>query len=217
MSKKINFEMFKPFGSTIAKAVLPLELLTDFLKDLEQIRSDKDKVKDYDFGKKLVGNVKNEFLITPEIMLKWKGNFFDPIIKTYTEHHYPNKKVTRIGINSALYVVSISGDYNPQHSHTMFGGNQKEPHLSCVGYLEIPKVIQNSMNHEKEHHRTNGHIEFNEGSENIFNNALHLIKPEVRNWYLFPINLRHSVYPFFSDNKKDERISFSFNAVVEFS
>jgi hypothetical protein len=145
MSKKINFEMFKPFGSTIAKAVLPLELLTDFLKDLEQIRSDKDKVKDYDFGKKLVGNVKNEFLITPEIMLKWKGNFFDPIIKTYTEHHYPNKKVTRIVINSAWYVVSISGDYNPQHSHTMFGGNQKEPHLSCVGYLEIPKVIQNSM------------------------------------------------------------------------
>ena len=111
-------------------------------------------------------------------------------------------------------MVSVSGDYNPQHSHTNFGKTEdKQPHLSCVGYLNLPAQMKDEKSHEKQHHRTNGHIEFNEGSEGIFTNALHMVKPEVRDWYLFPCNLRHSVYPFFGDG---ERISFSFNAKVEF-
>ena len=37
MSEKINFKLFKPFGSTVAKAVMPLELMKDFQNDLKQI------------------------------------------------------------------------------------------------------------------------------------------------------------------------------------
>jgi hypothetical protein len=32
MNDKINFKLFKPFGSTIAKAELPIELLKDLTK-----------------------------------------------------------------------------------------------------------------------------------------------------------------------------------------
>ena len=214
MTDKINFKMLKPFGSTLAKAELPLKLVSEFLKDLKEIRGDKEKSKTHDFGHHLVGAVKNEFLITPKLMLKWKQDFFNPVIKTYAEHHYPNKIAKKIIILSAWYVVSVSGDYNPQHSHTNFGkAEDKQPHLSCVGYLNLPAQMKDEKSHEKQHHRTNGHIEFNEGSEGIFTNALHMVKPEVRDWYLFPCNLRHSVYPFFGDG---ERISFSFNAKVEF-
>ena len=36
MSDKINFKLFKPFGSTVAKAVMPLGLMKDFQDDLKQ-------------------------------------------------------------------------------------------------------------------------------------------------------------------------------------
>ena len=49
----------------------------------------------------------------------------------------------------------------------------------------------------------------------MFSDSRHRINPEVRQWFLFPNYLMHSVYPFKSD-KDDERISFSFNATVVF-
>ncbi len=55
MTDKINFKLLKPFGSTLAKAELPLQLVSDFLKDLKQIREDKEKSKTHDFSNNLVG------------------------------------------------------------------------------------------------------------------------------------------------------------------
>jgi len=43
VSDKINFKLFKPFGSTVAKAVMPLGLMKDFQDDLKQIRDEKIK------------------------------------------------------------------------------------------------------------------------------------------------------------------------------
>ena len=80
VSDKINFKLFKPFGSTIAKSVLPLNLMKEFQEDLKQIREDKDKAKNHDWGKQLIGQVHGEYLITPEVMLKWKELFFDPTV-----------------------------------------------------------------------------------------------------------------------------------------
>jgi len=79
MTDKINFKLLKPFGSTLAKAELPLQLVSDFLKDLKEIREDKDKARTHDFGNNLVGAVQEEYLITPELMLKWKQKFFNPL------------------------------------------------------------------------------------------------------------------------------------------
>ena len=217
MTDKINFKLLKPFGSTLAKAELPLQLVSDFLKDLKQIREDKEKSKTHDFSNNLVGAVQEEYLITPELMLKWKQKFFNPIIQQYSLHHYPHKTVKNIKILSAWFVVSVSGDQNPQHTHTNFGKDEdKQPHLSCVGFLEIPKIMEENNSNEKNHHKINGKTQFSEGSESIFNNSIFTINPEVRDWYLFPANLLHSVFPFYSENPKDERISFSFNSKIEF-
>ena len=98
MSDKINFKLFKPFGSTVAKAVMPLGLMKDFQDDLKQIRQDKEKQKNHDWSKKLVGHVDSEYLISPEIMLKWKQKFFDPIINTYVKNHI-EQKIKSILIN----------------------------------------------------------------------------------------------------------------------
>ena len=92
MKDKINFKIFKPFGSSIARAELPLELLKDFKEDLKNIRADKKKQKDHDWGERLVGHLAEEYLITPEIMLKWKQKFFDPIINSYIKRERDWKK-----------------------------------------------------------------------------------------------------------------------------
>lgn len=211
MSDKINFKLFKPFGSTVAKAVMPLELIKDFSNDLKEIREDKEKQKNHDWSKKLVGHVDSEYLISPEIMLKWKQKFFDPIINTYVKNHIDHK-IKSVLINSAWYVISKPGDYNPCHTHTEYvHGNY---HLSCVGYLKIPKMI--STTNAKEHNDFSGQTEFIEGSENMFNNNSYRVMPEVRDWILFPNSLSHVVYPYKTEDEDDERISFSFNATVIF-
>ena len=213
MSDKINFKLFKPFGSTLAKAELPLQLLKDFKDDLKTIREDKQKRKDHNWGDRLVGHVQEEYLISPPIMLKWKAAFFDPIIISYTNAHFKMEKVKSVLINSAWYVVSKPGDYNPLHNHSEYiKGNYS---LSCVGYLSLPESMIPSEN-AKSHNDYSGQIQFVEGSENQFSDSKLRIDPKVRDWYLFPNYLMHSVYAFNSENKNAERISFSFNATINF-
>ena len=72
-----------------------------------------------------------------------------------------------------------------------------------------------AVDNAKTFNDASGNIEFIEGSENMFTDANYRIMPEVRQWYLFPNSLRHVVYPFKSD-KDDERVSFSFNATINF-
>jgi hypothetical protein len=50
----------------------------------------------------------------------------------------------------------------------------------------------------------------------MFNNNSYRVMPEVRDWILFPNSLSHVVYPFNTDDKDNERISFSFNATIIF-
>ena len=213
VSDKINFKLFKPFGSTLAKAELPLQLIKDFKDDLKAIREDKQKKKDHNWGDRLVGHVAEEYLITPSVMLKWKRQFFDPIIVSYTNAHYKQEKVKSVLINSAWYVVSKPGDYNPLHNHSEYiKGNYN---LSCVGYLSLPDSMISTEN-AKSHNDYSGQIQFVEGSENQFSDSQLRIDPKVRDWYLFPNYLMHSVYSFNSEDKNAERISFSFNATINF-
>lgn len=216
MSEKINFKLFKPFGSTLAKAELPLQLIKDFKDDLKVIREDKQKKKDHNWGDRLVGHVAEEYLITPSVMLKWKRAFFDPIIVSYTNAHYREDKIKSILINSAWFVVSKPNDYNPAHRHTEYS-KTKNYHLSCVGYLQIPESMIPTDN-AKQHNDFSGNVEFLEGSEGMFTDVNYRIMPNEmeRTWILFPNNLTHVVYPFNSTNKDDERISFSFNATINF-
>ena len=213
MKDKINFKIFKPFGSSMARAELPLELLKDFKEDLKKIRADKTKQKQHDWGERLVGHVAEEYLITPEVMLKWKRAFFDPIMVGYVNAHFKNQvKIRSILINSAWFVCQKAGEYNPLHNHCEYLG--KNYHLSCVGYLSLPESMK-STESAKKHNDFSGEIEFVEGSENMFTDCRYRIKPEVRQWFLFPNSLNHIVYAFDSD-KDEERISFSFNATINF-
>jgi len=212
---KINVKIFKPFGSSISMQDLPLELMKDFKADLDMIRNlPEEKKQDYRFGFKLAGGLGNdgEFLITPEVMLKWKRNYFDEVIKSYANSHYPNKKVRHIVINSAWYNYQLKNQWNPLHTHSNFTGIQENPSISTVGYLSIPNDMK-PIEGEKSHYKFGGMIEFREGTEGMFQFATYKREPKERNFYIFPGNLEHQVYP---HNSEEPRISFSFNAVIKF-
>ena len=88
---EIECKLLKPFGSTIAKSTLPKKLMEDFLTDLTKIRTDPNLKKNHAFGHRLAGQIQAEYLISPEIMLKWKQNYFDHIIKHYV---FKNKVIS---------------------------------------------------------------------------------------------------------------------------
>ena len=208
--------MFKPFGSTISEQPLPDNLVKDFLADLKMIRGlSPEERQRYSFAHKLVGSVDSEYMVTPEVLLKYKHSFFDVCITEYCQTLYPDFKVKRIVINSCWYIVQKTNQFNSIHQHTNHAAcEQKHPQISCVGYLQIPKMIP--LECAKSHHDISGSIEFFEGSENYFSFSTWRRNPTEKTYLIFPSHLAHFVAPMNSDDPDAERISFSFNAVVEF-
>ena len=216
MKDKINIKMFKPFGSMISEQQLPDDLVKDFLDDLKMIRNLPDeKRKDYLFGHKLAGSVESEYLITPEVLMKYKRNYFDVCISEYCQSVYPDTKVDKVVINSAWSVVQKPLQFNSLHEHNNhLQIEQPHPSISCVGYLQVPKF--EPLPFAKPHRDVSGCIEFHEGSPNFYSFSSWIKKPIKSTYMLFPSHLQHMVYPFYSKDKEAERISFSFNAQVKF-
>ena len=211
------------FGPPIGHAELPKEMIDDFNKGCDDIAKDKELSKSADWSHSLVGQVNQEILIPKEILNKW-GNWFAGQVKSYIAQYLaqmfiPEQQLfktdlsyeevvknvgskTSITVLSAWYVRSFAGDYNPIHTHT-------ECELTCVGFLKTPDFAKENR---KKNSSSNGELQLlsNGGGEarHFFENDSIRFIPKVGNWYLFPSNIRHLVYPF---NCKGERRSFSIN------
>jgi len=219
MEYKSTLKTYFPFGPAIGHAKLPNELVSDFNKGCDDIVKDEKLSKSQDWSQNLVGQVEQELLIPKNLVNKW-GSWFGKQVSDYVSSYFeqlyiPQQNIftvskkravqaannMQINVQSAWYVRSFDGDYNPIHTH----GNCE---LTCVGYLKVP----NLSNERKEGRVNNGVLEVmsNAGSNDLtfFENDRIGFAPKVSNWYLFPANLRHSVYPFRGDG---ERRSFSIN------
>ena len=211
------------FGPPIGHAELPKEMIDDFNKGCDDIAKDKELSKSADWSHSLVGQVNQEILIPKEILNKW-GNWFAGQVKSYIAQYLaqmfiPEQQLfktdlsyeevvknvgskTSITVLSAWYVRSFAGDYNPIHTHT-------ECELTSVGFLKTPDFAKENR---KKNSSSNGELQLlsNGGGEarHFFENDSIRFIPKVGNWYLFPSNIRHLVYPF---NCKGERRSFSIN------
>ena len=60
MNKK-PIEVFKPFGPTVAKVLIPEKLIGDLNNYIDSIISNEKKSAELDHGRQLVGEVKQEF------------------------------------------------------------------------------------------------------------------------------------------------------------
>jgi len=196
-------EIFR-LGQYILKYKTPQELMNEFNKTFDNRK----KLQLQNANKMLVGKIKNEFTLynsyqdsecnscnhlTPK-----SHNWLMSVFKDYID----TLSLVKVGISlSSVWVNEMkSEEYNPVHTHSSpisFIG------LSSVMMLKLPK------NKGKEYSPgppgstpTNGALEFINNSVGQFSNFS--FKPDlaVGDMYVFPYDLRHTVYPFNSTNEK---------------
>ena len=197
MSKKIN--IISPFGPKLAKIKLSKKVIKDINQEVERIILNEKKSKKKDYSKKLVGEVYQEIELPRNFINKKLKKFIHEKVKNYLKNTI-NKSTNKIKIKNFWVVRQFKNEYNPVHYHD---GN-----ISGVGYLKIPK----NLNFSKKKKKTNGTIDFINGSRMFLNKSIYNHVPKVGDLILFPNYLMHTAYPFVVDG---ERRSFSFNVELD--
>ena len=162
------------------------------------------KKKDLDWGKNLVGNVKQEFMIEKDVMEKigW-GKFLASNVREWILQ--TNKReITKFNIMNSWIVRQFKNEYNPSHWNN--------GHVSGVGYLKVPSNLGGTLQKDKAINN-NGKLEMVHGSKAFLCKPTFRVTPKVGDFYFFPHYLMHAVYPFFDSD--EERRSVSFNATVD--
>ena len=95
-------------------------------------------------------------------------------------------------IVSGWFVRQFENEYNPLHIHT---GSR----LSCVGYL-LPDGIEEEWEEDYKDH-TCGLYSLQMG-QLLATPANFIVKPQVGDFYVFPSQLFHCVYPFYTKGER---------------
>ena len=102
---------------------------------------------------------------------------------------------TNININSMWINEMENHEYNPVHVHT-----GKEPlGLSSVMVLKLPLVTGKEYSYKEQ--PTNGQLIFLGSCTGHFSKVDYSPKVEVGDFFVFPYDLRHAVYPFSGTNE----------------
>ena len=192
-------KVLSPFGPKIAKLKFSKQLIKKINNEVDKICSNKLLANRLDYSKKLVGQVKQEISL-PKLFLK--KNLEKIISKNIKEFIYKSlgKKPKIVKIKNFWVVSQFSNEYNPIHFH--------DGHISGVGYLKVPEFSTS----KKKSLKTNGTIDFINGSKNFLSESIYNHYPQVGDVLLFPNYLMHTAYPF---STKGERRSFSFNVEID--
>ena len=199
-----ELEVLRPFGPTIAKVKMPQDLIDKLNEYTESVLKDQSKQDELNYGNKLAGNVKQEFIIEKDIMEKigW-GKFLAEGVREWV-FKTSNRKITQFNIINSWIVRQFQNEYNPVHHHS--------GHVSGVGYLKVPKNFGKTFQSSKKSN-ANGHLSLIHGNRMFGSESVMDIEPKVGDFYFFPNYLMHTVYPFFESN--EERRSVSFNARID--
>ncbi len=199
IQQKFNMKVISPFGPKIGKLKIPKSILNKINYEVDKILKNKSKIKKSDYSRKVVGQVYQEIELPRKFINKLMKSFLSKNISNYLKKSI-NKKSKKITIKNFWVVRQFKNEYNPVHFH--------DGDISGVGYLKIPKNLTSS----KKKIRTNGTIDFINGSKSLLTNSIHNHNPKVGDLILFPNNLMHTAYPFFVEG---ERRSFSFNLEID--
>ena len=115
------------------------------------------------------------------------------------------KNIKEIKIINLWAVRQFKNEYNPIHYHN--------GQLSGVGYLKIPKNMNQNKMVKNKKNKTNGTIDFINGQRSFLSKSIYNLNPKLGDLILFPNYLMHTAYPF---NIEGERRSFSFNVKIKF-
>ena len=191
---------FRAFGPTISKGKLSKKII----KKINDFINKTTVSKKNNYSSKLASQIKNEiklsnFFIKKNLSKELKKNIKEYLIKSEVS------SIKDIQIINVWVIKQFKNEYNPIHYH--------DGQVSGVGYLRIPKNMnQNKMVVNKKI-KTNGTIDFVNGQKNFLSKSIYNLNPKVGDLLIFPNYLMHSAYPF---NVDGERRSFSFNAKISF-
>jgi len=157
-----------------------------------------------DYSSKLASQIKNEIKIPKTIINKSLSKELIKNIKIYLDKS-DVKKIKEIKIINLWVVRQLKNEYNPIHYH--------EGQLSGVGYLKIPKDMNQNKLVKNKKFKTNGTIDFINGQTNFLSKSIYNLNPKLGDLLIFPNYLMHTAYPF---NVNGERRSFSFNVKILF-
>jgi len=192
-------KVISPFGPKIGKFKLSSQIIKKINIEVDKITEKKSLYKKLDYSKQLVGQVKQEFQLSKEFIKKNLHKIIEKEVKSFV-HKTTKKRVKAIKILNFWIVRQYKNEYNPVHYH--------DGHLSAVGYLKVPK----NLNKSKKQVKTNGTIDFINGSKNFLCESIHNHVPKVGDIIFFPNYLMHTAYPF---NVEGERRSFSLNIQLD--
>jgi len=192
-------KILSPFGPKIAKLRFSNQLIKKINHEVDKISTNKSLASKLDYSKKLVGQVRQEISLPKSFIKKNLENIISKNIKEFINKSL-GKKLKTVKIKNFWVVRQFSNEYNPIHFH--------DGHISGVGYLKVPKFSTS----KKKYLKTNGTIDFINGSRMFLSDSIHNHLPKVGDVLLFPNYLMHTVYPF---STKGERRSFSFNVEID--
>ena len=191
---------FRPFGPSLGKGRLSKKIIRCINKIIDKSVINKKN----DYSPKLVSQIKNEIKLSNNFV---KKNLSKELIKNIKKFliKSDSSKIKEIKIINLWVIRQFKNEYNPVHYH--------EGQLSGVGYLKVPKNMNQNYMVKNKKIKTNGTIDFINGQKNFLSKSIYNLNPKAGDFMIFPNYLMHAAYPF---NVKGERRSFSFNAKIIF-
>ena len=191
---------FRAFGPTIGKGKLSRKFINTINAQIDKSIITKKN----DYSSKLASQIKNELKLPNSFIEKKLSKELIKNIKNYLKAS-EIEKIKEIKIINLWVVKQLKNEYNPIHYHN--------GQLSGVGYLKIPKNMNQNKTIKNKKVRTNGTIDFINGQRSFLSKSIYNLNPKVGDLLLFPNYLMHTAYPF---NIDAERRSFSFNVKILF-
>ena len=166
-------------------------------------------------NKQLVGKIKNEHSIfyNGDEESKMKKHSLIPLevqqwFMSMFEHYLLFNKIKnyKTHLNSIWINEMKAHEYNPVHIHqgTLFTG------LSSVMILKLPSHY--GVEYSAENSPQNGRLQILGSSSGQFSNVDYQPEIEVGDFYIFPYDMRHTVYPF--NGTSEVRITLAENCDV---
>ena len=191
---------FRAFGPTLGKSKLSKKIIRVINNHVDKTTLSKKN----DYSSKLASQIKNEIKFTKSFIDKNLSKELINNIKNYLRQS-DIKNIKEIKIINLWAVRQFKNEYNPIHYHN--------GQLSGVGYLMIPKNMNQNKMIKNKKIKTNGTIDFINGQRSFLSKSIYNLNPKLGDLILFPNYLMHTAYPF---NIDGERRSFSFNVKIKF-
>ena len=206
---KFNFVFL---GQSILRYEVPLDIFTTINKIYQNNFDTLNPA-----NKQLVGKIQNEHSLfyggKDESKMKNHNRLTSDVIKYFMDmfRHYLNwNKIKEydLHLNSIWVNQMKEHEYNPVHIHrgTLFTG------LSSVMILSLPSTYGKEYSNEEV--PQNGKLQILGSASGQFAKIDFQPKLKVRDFYIFPYDMRHCVYPFNSTN--ETRRTLAANCDVNF-